>query len=132
MIAEMREPKSTKVLALCGLPSWTPRPSELPPWKRATMGLMMLVVNAVIRPLKASATTSPTAMTMTSPRKRKFLKPRNMLSSDSLPRTAPGMADTMPRRGLAGPPDQAVTAPGRDQTRHDSGDHDRAQGFPRI
>src|ERR1700733_13192792 len=39
------------------------------------MGLMMLVVKAVIRPLKAKAMTSPTATTITSPRMRKFLKP---------------------------------------------------------
>ena len=78
MTAEMKAPKSTNVLALPVWPSWTPRPAELPPWKRATIGLMMLVVKAKIRPLKASATTSPTATTMTSPRMRKFLKPLNM------------------------------------------------------
>jgi len=39
------------------------------------IGLMMLVVNAAIRALKARATTSPTATTITSPRIRKFLKP---------------------------------------------------------
>src|SRR3981189_1800501 len=75
MIAEIKEPKSTKVLGLLAAPSWTPRPSDLPPWKLDTMGLMMLVVKAVIRPLKAKATTSPTATTITSPRMRKFLKP---------------------------------------------------------
>src|ERR1700683_2318227 len=36
---------------------------------------MMSFVKAVIRPLNARATTSPTATTMTSPRIRKFLKP---------------------------------------------------------
>ena len=36
---------------------------------------MMSLVKAVIRPLKAKATTRPTATTITSPRMRKFLKP---------------------------------------------------------
>src|SRR5580692_5451103 len=75
MIAEIKLPKLLKVLGLLAAPSWTPRPSDLPPWNRDTMGLMMLVVKAVIRPLKAKATTSPTATTITSPRMRKFLKP---------------------------------------------------------
>ena len=56
---------------------------RLPPWNRATMGLMMSVVKAVIRPLKARATTSPTATTITSPRMRKFLKPFMALRNPS-------------------------------------------------
>src|ERR1035438_3476645 len=75
MMAEINEPKSTKVLGFPAAPSWTPRPSDLPPWNRDTIGLMMSVVKAVIRPLKAKAMTSPTATTITSPRIRKFLKP---------------------------------------------------------
>src|SRR6202044_355924 len=47
----------------------------------------------------------------------KVLETPHAFSSDSLPRTAPGMAGAMPRRGLAGPADQAVTAPEPDQKR---------------
>ena len=56
-----------------------PKPMPLPPPALATIGLMMFVVNEMIRALKASAITSPTATMMTSPRMRKFLNPVNML-----------------------------------------------------
>src|SRR5215470_482686 len=79
MIAEMNEPMSTVVFGL-SLRIWKPRP-WLPGTKLWMIGLMMLVVNEVIRALNARATTSPTATTITSPRKRKFLKPLiNLLS----------------------------------------------------
>ena len=45
------------------------------PCSRAMIGLMMLLVNETISPLNASAITSPTATTITSPRIMKFLKP---------------------------------------------------------
>ena len=69
----MNAPKSTSVF---GLPERisTPRPA-LPPVKLCTIGLMMSVVNAVISALNASATTSPMATTITSPRITKFLNP---------------------------------------------------------
>src|SRR6516164_7488495 len=73
MIAEINAPISTVVFGL-PLRIWKPRPTLLPV-KLCTIGLMMLVVNEVIRALNARATTSPTATTITSPRKRKFLKP---------------------------------------------------------
>src|SRR6185312_2381432 len=73
MIAEMNEPKSTSVFGL-PLRIWKPRP-WLPGTKLWMIGLMMLVVNEVIRALNARAMTSPTATTITSPRIRKFLKP---------------------------------------------------------
>ena len=79
----MNEPRSTNVFGLWSLPSWTPRPMDLPPCSRATIGLMMSLVNAAISMLNASATTSPTAMTITSPRSRKFLKPLIGPLSDS-------------------------------------------------
>ena len=78
MIDEITPPKLTNV-ALPPLPICTPRPTEWPPWARATSGLMILDVNEAIRALKASATASPTATTMMSPRMRKFLNPVNML-----------------------------------------------------
>ena len=73
MIAEMNAPISTNVFGL-PLRIWKPRPTW-PPVKLWMIGLMMLVVNAVIRALNARAMTSPTATTITSPRIRKFLKP---------------------------------------------------------
>ncbi len=79
MIAEMNEPMLSSVVLLPALPSWTPRPMELPPPALATIGLMMLVVKEAIRVLNASAITSPTATMMTSPRMRKFLNPVSML-----------------------------------------------------
>src|SRR5215510_9942802 len=98
MIAEMNAPISTVVF---GLPVriCQPRPTLLPV-KLCTIGLMMLVVNEVIRALNARATTSPTATTITSPRKRKFLKPLiNLLSIRDTrgghPRT-PGLAAPFP------------------------------------
>src|SRR5579859_1143441 len=96
MIAEIRAPKSTNVVLLLVAPSWTPRPMALPPSALATIGLMMASVKALIKVLKASAMTRPTATTMTSARMRKFLSPV------SIPRTFL----TVPRaeRGLrAGP-----------------------------
>src|SRR5215469_1699285 len=77
MIAEISPPKFRNVALLPWLPSWTPRPGALPPSKRATIGLMMLEVNAAIRALKASATASPTATVTMSPRMMKFLNPVN-------------------------------------------------------
>src|SRR5437763_1382396 len=73
MTAEMNAPRSTVVF---GLPVriCQPRPTLLLV-KLWTIGLMMLVVNEVIRALNARATTSPIATTITSPRIRKFLKP---------------------------------------------------------
>src|SRR4029077_917159 len=73
MIAEINAPISTTVFGL-PLRIWKPRPT-LPPVKAWMIGLMMSLVNAVIRALNARATTSPTATTIMSPRKRKFLKP---------------------------------------------------------
>src|SRR6266568_689617 len=75
MIAETNDPKFRNVVLLPAWPSCTPRPIDFPPWNLAMIGLMMEVVNALMRPLNARATTSPTAVTMTSPRIRKFLKP---------------------------------------------------------
>src|SRR5436189_4827371 len=73
MIAEMNAPISTTVFGL-PLRIWKPRPT-LPPVKAWMIGLMMSLVNEVIRALNARATTSPTATTIMSPLMRKFLKP---------------------------------------------------------
>src|ERR1035437_10527967 len=51
------------------------------PATELTRGVMMLSVKALIRVLKANATTKPTAMTIKSPCMRKFLKPLNMANS---------------------------------------------------
>src|SRR5580704_17888380 len=80
MIADMNDPKSRKVFGLWSFPSCTPRPLVVPGVKLAMIGLMMLVVNAVMSMLNARAITSPTAMTITSPRRRKFLKPLIVMS----------------------------------------------------
>src|SRR5579862_2092867 len=76
MIAEMNDPIFKKVLALPAWPSCQPRPMAVFPSALATIGLMTSVVNELISVLNARATTSPTATTITSPRKRKFLNPR--------------------------------------------------------
>src|SRR5689334_13260752 len=89
MIAEMKPPKFRNVALLFGAPRWTPRPTEFFPSNLATIGLMMLAVNAAIRALKASAMASPTATVMMSPRMMKFLNPV------STPRTSL----TVPPRG---------------------------------
>src|SRR5579875_4149650 len=64
-----------KVLVLPGLPSCTPSAIGWSPWARFTRGSMIPVVKALMRPLKASATTSPTATTTMSPFVRKFRNP---------------------------------------------------------
>src|SRR5579863_5604362 len=64
-----------KVLVLFAAPSCTPSAIGWLPWARFTNGSMMPVVNALMSPLKASATTRPTATTTMSPRKRKLLNP---------------------------------------------------------
>src|ERR1700757_1130500 len=127
MIAEMKAPKSTVVFGL-PLRIWKPRPTLLPV-KLCTIGLMMLVVNEVISALNARATTSPTATTMTSPRKRKFLKPLKFhLHSHA--------GDTIhPRRYPANPVDgtlsrNCVAAELLDMP-YDSGSGAAAQAFPR-
>src|SRR5512142_3382183 len=79
MIEEISEPKFRNVALFPAFPSWTPRPTAVPPCARDTSGLMMLAVNEAIRALKASATASPTATTTMSPRMRKFLNPVSML-----------------------------------------------------
>src|SRR5215472_4403146 len=102
MIAEMNAPISTVVFGL-PLRIWKPRPTWLPV-KLWTIGLMMLVVNEVISALNARATTSPTATTMTSPRKRKFLKPLKFLLHSHA-------GDTIhPRRYPADPVDGTLAA----------------------
>src|SRR6516164_6513831 len=122
MIAEMNAPISTVVFGL-PLRIWKPRPTLLPV-KLWTIGLMMLVVNEVMRALNARATTSPTATTMTSPRRRKFLKPLIYLFS---------IRDTRgghPRTPGAGHPFRNCVAPEFMDMPYDSGSRPAAQPFP--
>src|SRR5713101_7771293 len=86
MIEEISAPMFRNVALLLAFPSWTPRPTEWPPWARDTIGVTILAVNEAISALKASATASPTATTTMSPRIRKFLNPVNMLDLPSRPR----------------------------------------------
>src|ERR1035437_7766681 len=77
MMAEMNAPT---------LMVWPLRTQQSPleedfPATELTRGVMMLSVKALIRVLKANATTKPTAMTIKSPCMRKFLKPLNMANS---------------------------------------------------
>src|ERR1035437_2073936 len=77
MMAEMNAPT---------LMVWPLRTQPIPPEEdfpatELTRGEMMLSEKALIRVLKANATTKPTAMTIKSPCMRKFLKPLNMANS---------------------------------------------------
>src|SRR5712691_2654025 len=76
MSAPMNAPRSTR----CPLSVQPiPLPAEPPPAIALINGVIRLSVNALIRVLNASATTSPTAMTIRSPCIRKFLKPRSIV-----------------------------------------------------
>src|ERR1035437_5620008 len=77
MMAEMNAP-TLMVWPLRTQPS--PLEEDFPATE-LTRGVMMLSVKALIRVLKANATTKPTAMTIKSPCMRKFLKPLNMANS---------------------------------------------------
>src|SRR6476660_7916272 len=126
MIAEINAPISTTVFGL-PLRIWKPRPT-LPPVKAWMIGLLMSLVNAVIRALNARATTSPTATTIMSPRKRKFLKPLIFLLR---------FADIRPAGRAARPPPAYSLRHSLPQLRgfrvldmpHDSGSRSAMQAF---
>src|ERR1700722_5071198 len=70
-----------------------PLPVDPPPAMALTRGVMTLSVKALISVLKASATTSPTAMTTNSPCMRKFLKPLSTCRLPFVGSSPPGEPD---------------------------------------
>src|SRR6266568_1476799 len=126
MIAEINAPISTTVFGL-PLRIWKPRPT-LPPVKAWMIGLMMSLVNAVIRALNARATTSPTATTIMSPRKRKFLKPLIFLLRFADIRPAGRGARPLPAYS-AGTPSRNCVASGFLDMPYDSGSGSAPQAF---
>ena len=112
MIAEIKAPKSTKVLGFPAWPSWTPRPCRFAALEPGHDGVDDVGREGQDQAAEGQGDDQADRDDDHVAAHQKVLEALHALSSDSLLRTAPGMAARCPRVGPAAPPGQVLTAPG--------------------